>query len=169
VIEEVGELDEGLLQLVLVALVVGRHQGDALGGVHVGRDGGHVCAPTVEHVLVRRVQLVELLEAVLGGEVVALGEFRAGDQQLGLDGVAAEREADPHEVGVGDRLVPVAVVELAAGQLVVLAGGLTVVGAEVGAGLAGDDAVRVRTQANAGTRVRGRAGVQRRGILCARS
>jgi hypothetical protein len=88
------------------------------------------------------VQLVELLEAVLGGEVVALGELGAGDQELGLDGVAAEREADPHEVGVGDRLVPVAVLELAAGQLVVLAGGLAVVGAEVGAGLAGDDNCR---------------------------
>ena len=87
--------------------------------------------------LVGRVQLVELLEAVLGGQIIALGEFGAGDQELGLDGVAAERKPDPDEVGVGDGLVPVAVLELADRQLVVLAGGLTVVGAEVRAGLAG--------------------------------
>lgn len=140
VVEEVGQLDERVLQLVLVALVVRRHQHEAVGRVHVGGDRGHVRAPAVLHVPVRRVQLVELLELVLRGRVVALRELGPGDKQLGLDGVAAEREADPHEVGVLHRLFVVLVAELADRELVVLARGLAVVRAEVRTRLAAHEA-----------------------------
>jgi hypothetical protein len=85
------------------------------------------------------VQLRELLERVLGRDVVALLELGARDEQLGLDRVPRKRKSDPNEVGVLDALVPVLVRELADRELEVLPRSLCVVGRQVRSGLARGD------------------------------